>query len=459
VNIQFQKNQDLTANLTIQIKAEDYQQSWEQKLKKQQKNVSIKGFRPGKAPMGLVKSMYGTALLADEINNMTSKAINDYLKDNKIDILARPMESSSQSALDFDNPSDFELSFDLGIAPEVAINISDNDVVRRYNIVVSEEDINHEIEYLQERFGKLENKDVVESEDVIYANVSELNEAGEEFEGGVTAQNISFSLKSVEDKDVVKSFEGKKVEDTLVQNILSVYKNNDSVIASTLGIAKEAVADLNPSFRFTILEIKNFIPAELNETFFSEASGNPEVKTVEEFKIKIKENFEAYLKEEAEHLVDFEIEKLLDSKHSVELPDSFLKRWLMESNEGTYTQENIDEKYEKEANSLRSLLIREEIARVYDVKVETNDITDSAIAYSINLFRNYGIPNATPAMVSDFAKKQLQEQSFVQQMNEIALRRKVTLKVKELVTFQEESITKDEFYKKVNEQRGEVASA
>ncbi|MCZ2128735.1 MAG: trigger factor family protein, partial [Bacteroidia bacterium] len=154
----------MSAKLTVTFTPEDYQPKVEEQLKKQQKKVSIKGFRPGKAPMGMVKKMYGESVLINEINELTNQSINNYLKDNNIEILARPIESQDQQALDFANPTDFTLSFDIGLAPAVSLNISDKDVVKRYKIKLQDSELEDEIKYLTERFGDMTDKDVVEAD-------------------------------------------------------------------------------------------------------------------------------------------------------------------------------------------------------------------------------------------------------------------------------------------------------
>lgn len=454
MNIQFQKNDDLSAKLTVTFTPEDYQPKVEEQLKKQQKKVSIKGFRPGKAPMGMVKKMYGESVLINEINELTNQSINNYLKDNNIEILARPIESQDQQALDFANPTDFTLSFDIGLAPAVSLNISDKDVVKRYKIKLQDSELEDEIKYLTERFGDMTDKDVVEADDLIYAAVNELGDDGKHLESGIHHKHISFSLKNIEDEETQKLLLGKKKDDVFTIDLFKVYKNDKAMLARTLEVSEDIVNDLNPVFELEIHEIKTHQAAEVNQALFDKVFPNSGINDETSFRAKLSENMAEYYAEEAEQLFEHYLDKKLDENHPLTLPDNFLKRWLMESKEGEYNESNIEERYSQEAFALRRMLVREKIAAEHKIEIAPEELEDTAIAYSIGLFRQYGIPNATADMVKDYAMKQMKEYAFVQKMHDIAQRRKVTNKLKEIVTIQEEEIGKEDFYKKVNEQRG-----
>jgi trigger factor len=459
VDIQFQKNEDLSAKLTITLTPEDYQDSWENQLKKQQKSVSIKGFRPGKAPMGMVKKMYGSSVLANEINTLFNKSIDSYVKDNNIEYLARPVEIEQDAVMDFENPQNFVMSFELGLAPQFDLNIDAIPAITRYVIEVDDQEVDKEVEFIQDRFGEMKEKEVVEEGDMITATVTELTESGEVFAEGVKDKTISFTLLSIEDESTKKQFVGKKKGDTLQVNILDIYNKNEKITANTLDISTEVLADMNPVVQLEIVEVKSKVKAEVGQELFDSVFPGLDVNDVVTFREKLKENIASYFAEESEQLFEFYLDKALQDAHPMELPDGFLKKWLMLSNAKDFNTDNIEEKYAVEADALRKMLVRDKIAQKEEITVLEKELFETAISYSIGLFRQYGIPNASEDMVRDFALKQLKEEAFVQKMHDITIRRKVTNKLKELVTIQETPISKDDFYLKVNEQRGVEAAA
>jgi trigger factor len=448
MELNFNKIDNLNATLVVTLEQADYAPSVEKELKKQQKQAVIKGFRPGAAPMGMIKSMYAKSILAEEINRLASSGLYDYLKEQNIDIIAQPLPSETiESDIDIEKGEKFVFAFDLGLAPIFDFNISNKDSLDKYVISVDDAEVDKEIENLGKRYGKLETVEVSEEKDVIYATATELNESNTSFEGGVNDKEISFTADLITDEAVKKQLTGVQAGTVLNLNIYSLFNENHTVIASTLGIAKEAVADLNPTFKISITEIKRQIPAELNQELFDQVMGEGVVTDIDAFRAKIKENLEAYYKNESDQQVEHMISHLLEEKHEVPLPDAFLKRWLLNTKEEQYSAENIDERYENESKVLKEILIREKAAAQYELKVEQQDIEDASLGYTLSLFRNYGMQNPDFEFVKKFSDDSLKKRDYIEQMNDIAIRRKVYNQVKEIISYNEKPVSIEEFYK------------
>jgi trigger factor len=204
---------------------------------------------------------------------------------------------------------------------------------------------------------------------------------------------------------------------------------------------------LNPTFKISITEIKRQIPAELNQELFDQVMGEGVVTDIDAFRAKIKENLEAYYKNESDQQVEHMISHLLEEKHEVPLPDAFLKRWLLNTKEEQYSAENIDERYENESKVLKEILIREKAAAQYELKVEQQDIEDASLGYTLSLFRNYGMQNPDFEFVKKFSDDSLKKRDYIEQMNDIAIRRKVYNQVKEIISYNEKPVSIEEFYK------------
>jgi trigger factor len=448
MELNFNKIDNLNATLVVTLEQADYAPSVEKELKKQQKQAVIKGFRPGAAPMGMIKSMYAKSILAEEINRLASSGLYDYLKEQNIDIIAQPLPSETiESDIDIEKGEKFIFAFDLGLAPIFDFNISNKDSLDKYVISVDDAEVDKEIENLGKRYGKLETVEVSEEKDVIYATATELNESNTSFEGGVNDKEISFTADLITDEAVKKQLTGVQAGTVLNLNIYSLFNENHTVIASTLGIAKEAVADLNPTFKISITEIKRQIPAEINQELFDQVMGEGVVTDIDAFRAKIKENLEAYYKNESDQQVEHMISHLLEEKHEVPLPDAFLKRWLLNTKEEQYSAENIDERYENESKVLKEILIREKAASQYELKVEQQDIEDASLGYTLSLFRNYGMQNPDFEFVKKFSDDSLKKRDYIEQMNDIAIRRKVYNQVKEIISYNEKPVSIEEFYK------------
>jgi trigger factor len=458
VNIQLEKHDDLNLTVIISLGKEDYQEKVEKEVKRIQKSANIKGFRPGKAPLGMVQKLYGKGILAEEIQNMASDAMNKYIQDEKLDILGYPIASTKvESEIDIEASENFKFAFDLGMAPQFGLNISSKDTLEQFDIQVGEKEVTDDINHSRKRHGKMFDVETAADEDIIYAGVTELTDGGEVLEGGIAEKSISFVASMIEDKKAKKSVLGKKVGDELIVSVKTLLNNNETVISNTLGIAKEGVADLSDHFKIVITEIKRRTDAELNEEYYREVFGEQEIPaSEEEYRAKIQSNLENYYRNEADLWLDHQIGHLLMEKHPIELPDEFLKRWLITTKENEYNFENIEEKYAEEKSALQRRLVIDKIAASHNLQSTEEDIREEARIYFHGLYRQYGlnIP-MNDAFLDESINKRLAEREFVMQMADRVIYRKAYDAIKGDVTLKSKKISVEDYFKHVNAHKSE----
>ena len=458
MNIQLEKHDDLNLTVIISLGKEDYQEKVEKEVKRIQKTANIKGFRPGKAPMGMVQKMYGKGILADEIQNRASDEMNKYIQDEKLDILGYPISSTrAKSEIDIEGSENFKFAFDLGLAPQFEFNVSDKDTLEQFDIVVTDKEVTEDIGYSRKRHGKMFDVEISEEEDIIYAGVTELDEAGNVLEGGVSEKSISFVASMITDEAVKLSVLGKKVGEEIVGNLKTILNDNETVISNTLGIAKEGVSDLSDQFKMQITEIKRRTDAELNDEYFKEVFGEQEVPAnEEEYRAKIKSNLENYYKNEADLWLDHQIGHLLMQKHSINLPDEFLKRWLITTKENEYNFENIEEKYAEEKSALQRRLVIDKIAASQNLQSSDEDIREEARIYFHGMYRQYGLNlPMNDAFLDESINKRLKEREFIMQMADRVVYRKAYDAVKGIVTLKPKTISVEDYFNHVNAHKSE----
>ncbi|MFO7617111.1 MAG: trigger factor family protein, partial [Bacteroidales bacterium] len=146
MNISRENIDDLTAVITIGIEPADYREKVENKLEDYRKKVRMDGFRPGKAPAGLVRKIYGKAIQADEIQQLLGDSLNNFIHDNNLRILGEPIPSEESPSIDWENDESFEFRFDIAVAPEVTVNLSGKDKFSDYRISITEEMIDRQVE-------------------------------------------------------------------------------------------------------------------------------------------------------------------------------------------------------------------------------------------------------------------------------------------------------------------------
>ena len=321
--------------VTLDVVKSDYEESVEKALKDYRKRVSLKGFRPGNAPMGLVKKMYGKAILWDELNRVVSKNLMEYLKNEKVDFLGEPLPSTERpSDIDLENKEEFKFTFDLGLKPAFDLKLSKKDKINYYQIKVSEEMVDGMVESNSYRFGKTISADKVEEKDLVKGTFEQLADDGSVLEGGVKAVDSLFAVDRVSEESVRALVIGAKKGDIIDFDIVKAFANNTDR-AQMLRITAAAAEKLTGNFRLTINDISRHEPAVLNQDLFDMIYGKGVVNSVDEYRAKIKEEFgkELAIQSDFKFIIDA-MEKLVE-KADMKLPDVFLKRWIVVANEKT----------------------------------------------------------------------------------------------------------------------------
>ena len=206
MNVQLHSHDALNASVTIDLTLEDYQEKVQTEMKRLQRTANVKGFRPGKAPAGMINKLYGKAVLADVLQTIASDTMNDYVQKENLDILGYPISSTRmESDIDIDNKTEFRFAFDLGLAPQFELNVSSKDKMDKFEIEVGEAEIDKDIEYARQRQGGMEDTDISAEADVVYMNLTELDEKGKSaLEGGVANKPVSVVPEMVTDAKTKK---------------------------------------------------------------------------------------------------------------------------------------------------------------------------------------------------------------------------------------------------------------
>jgi len=446
MNITRENIDDLNAVLKIEIRKPDYEDKVETVLKDYRKKATIKGFRPGMVPIGLVKKMYGKAVFIDEINKIVTENIQKYITDEKIEILGDPIpKADDQQKIDFDTQEDFTFSFELGLAPVIELKLSKKNKINLHEIIIDEKMKSDYLDNYTRRYGELRKADLTEEKDVIKGKIEAIDKDGNVIPYGPSVEETSLGIDIIKDKKIKKQFIGKKQNDTIDFDLKKAFPN-DTEIAGILHKKKEEVAELEDNFRFTINEISRFYPAELGKELFDRVYGEGVVNSEEEFMKKIEEEIAINLKRESDFKLMLDIKNLAIEKTDFQLPEEFLKRWLLKVNEKT-TREQIEKEFDSFRKDLKWQLIRNKVARDNEVKITEEELLKEAENITRHQFRQYGLFYATDEQINNYAKKTLKREDDAKKIADKMLEEKVILLMKELVKLENKSVTVEEFNK------------
>ncbi len=446
MNITRENIDDLNAVLKIKIEKPDYEDKVENVLKDYRKKASIKGFRPGMVPIGLIKKMYGRAVQIDEINKVVTDNIQKYITDEKLELLGDPIpKDDEQKTIDFDTEEDFTFSFEIGLAPLVTLNLSKKNKVNEYEIIIDDKMKNDYLENYTRRFGELRNVDLTEEKDVIKGRIEAIDADGNVNPQGPSAEETSVGIDIIKDKKIKKLFLSKSKGDTIDFDLKKAFPN-DTEIAGILHKKKEEVKDIEGNFRFTVNEISRFYPAETGQDLFDKVYGEGVVNSEEEFLKKIEEEIALNLKKESNYRVMMDVKNLALEKTELQLPEEFLKRWLLRVNEKT-TEEQVNKEFDSFRKDLKWQLIRNKVARENEVKITEEELLNEAKNITRYQFQQYGLYYATDEQITNYAKETLKKDDDAKRIADKILEDKVTLLMKDLVRLEPKSVTVEEFNK------------
>jgi trigger factor len=444
---------DLNAKVVVNLAPTDYQPLVEKKLKEHGRKVNMPGFRPGKVPAGMIKKMYGTPVLIDEVNNLLSRKVYEYIQEEKLNILGSPLPSeTSKPKADWERPGEMEFTYDLGLAPKFDLKIDGSTTFTQYIIGPTEKDIDDALENISRRNGEMKESDSVGETDLVRLQWVELNEDGSVREGGVL-HSSSVSMDTLKDKDEARAkLSGLRVGDTAVVDH-TLYSNNDTDRAAMLGVDRQRLDSINRDFKVTVEKIQRLIPAELNEELFKRMYPDGSVADIEALKEKIRADYRGYFSKESDRKLKNDIVIHLLAQLNIQLPDAFLKRWLVVTNEDKkLTADQVEAEYSSYANGLKWQLIENAIIRDHQLVVNAEELRAGVREQLLQQFAAYGIHQADEAMMNDMVDRFMKREDEVRKVNDELYDRKVLELFKEKFTLVANEVTSEEFYESLSKQ-------
>ena len=441
------KNQSASsAILSVNIQEADYSALVEKQLKNFRQKANVPGFRPGMVPMGLIKKQYGTAVKAEEINKLLQTKVFEYIKENKVDMLGEPLPIEAQQAgINMVEDKDFTFEFEIALAPKFDAVLDNNDKLAYYRIQPTDEMIEGQVKAFAQRCGEYQQVESFENGDMLKGTLTE------SVDNGVVVREAVMMPSYMKNDDQKALFAGAKVNDVVTFNPFTAFDGNEAELASLLKVEKSEVAAHNGEFTFTITEITRFVASELNQNVFDSAFGKDVVKTEEEFRAKISEQFEARFEVESDYKLLMDVRAYLMEKiGKLEFNESILRR-IMDSNKAEGAEAVSEEDFQKSLTELSWHLVKEQLAKKFEVKIDDNDVLSVAKDATRDQFAQYGMANVPEDLLENYAKEMLKQDKTREALINRAVDVKLIAAIKSTVTLAEEKVSVEDFNKKVSE--------
>ena len=440
------KNQDATsAILSVNIQEADYSALVEKQLKNIRQKANFPGFRPGMVPMGLVKKQYGVAVKAEEINKLLQTKIFEYIRENKVDMLGEPLPIEEQQAnINMADDKEFTFEFEIALAPKFEAVLDSNDKLAYYKIQPSEEMIDGQAKAYAQRCGEYKQVESCEDGDMLKGTLTE------SVENGIVVREAVMMPLYMKNADQKALFAGAKVNDVVTFNPSVAFDNNEAELSSLLKVEKSEVAAHNGEFTFAVAEITRFVASEINQDVFDAAFGKDAVKTEEEFRAKIAEQFEARFEVESDYKLLMDVRSyLMEKVGKLEFNESILRR-IMDMSKAEGSEVSEDE-FQKSLTELAWHLIKEQLAKKFEVKIDDNDVLEVAKGATRDQFAQYGMANVPEDLLENYAKEMLKQDKTREALINRAVDVKLIQAIKGVVTLNEEKVSVEDFNKKVSE--------
>ena len=450
MKISFENPDKLNGLLTIVVEEADYKEEVEKALKDYRKRANIPGFRPGQVPMGLLKRQVGPQVKMDAINKILGENLQKYIVDNKIHMLGQPMASETQEAVELEKPAPYTFKFDIAIAPEFNIELTSKDTIDYYDIKVDDKLIDKQVAMFANRAGHYDKTEEFDPEkrDMLKGDLRELDEKGNTLEGGITVEGAVMMPQYIKVEDQRKLFDGSKLGDIITFNPRKAYPENDIEIASLLKIDRKEVQKHTGNFSYKITEITRFVNAENNKELWDSVYG-PDANINDEaaFRAAIAEGVSKQLERDSDYQFMIDVRAYAEKKvGDLQFPDALLKRIMLANNKDKGA-EFVEKNYEASIKELKWHLVRDQIAKANNIKVEDADIRESAAQMARAQFAQYGMNNVPDEYVNNYVEEMMKKRENIDSFIEAALDRKLSVVLKNVVKLKKKSVSLDEFNK------------
>ena len=443
------KAKKMMANIKIEVSENDYSEKVNDVLKKYRKDAVVPGFRKGKTPMSIIEKQYKTSIVVDEVNKILQDSLYKHITENKLKVLGGPMPLTDNE-IDWKNKTDFVFEYEVGLAPDLSIKISQKDKLTYYNIKADDKLIENYCNDIAKRYGKMTNPSESIAGDLVYCLIQQLDATGEIDASGISNE-ATVSIDSIKDKKFQKQFIKIKADDILKLNVKEVFTNKAD-LAAMLKVSQGELENLESNqFQFKVIRINRLAPAELNKDLFDKVYPEKNVKSLKDFKAKIKEEAEKSFVMESDRMLKNDVVLYLVEKVKFDLPDEFLMRWLVKSSEKPLTLEQVKIDYPNYSKSLKWQLIENKILEDNDVKITNDDLISFTKDLVKRQMQQYGQANTDEKQLSDIAENILKNEDERKKISNQLFDEKTLIIYKDLFKLNQKSISYDDFVKLATE--------
>lgn len=448
MTITLDKKNNTDGVIKIKVTESDYQSKVDEKTRDYARKATIKGFRAGKVPTGVIKKMFGKSILVEEINHFLSHKLSDYIKDNNLRIIGEPLPNREKAdVIDWDTQKDFEFEYQIGIAEDFKYELSDKVKIKSYPIEVDTKVIDETIADLKKRFGKADYPETSEAGDNLFGAITSVEE------GGFKNESAIIDTAKVAKKEQSK-FTGVKKGDEITFDIQKIYDEADQ-LAQLLDVSEDVAKKTSGKYSFKVDNISRVEPATIGQELFDRVFGKDTVTNEEEFIAKVKETIGQNYKRESDFFLEHHIEDHFINTTKINLPEGFLKNWLKATSEGKVTDDVLANEFDAYTRNLKWDLIKSKIAEDTKINVDAEEVKGRAREVILSQFGGAAFAAQLQDKLDAITENYLSHengQNFMRIYNQLR-NDKIMKHIRENITVVDKPVSVDEFKKIVQEHK------
>ena len=426
----------LNAKVAISIEQKDFSEKVDKILKDYRKNANIPGFRKGHVPMGMIKKQYETAVTADEVNKLLQENLNNYIQEEKLELLGNPLPVM-QDDIDW-KADNLDFEFELGLAPSFKVKVKGKKAVTHFKIEADKKMVEEQVGYIQKQYGKIESQSSIEEGFEL-----SLHAVNEEAEIDNSSTIEWDQLKGKKNSDALK---GAQLNEAIVLKTKGLFKE-DHVLARVLGTTVDKLADAPKEINLTVTEANKRTLADLDQELFDKLYEPGTVKTVTDLKGKIKEGIEKQFEQQTEQKLLNDVTESLISETKFDLPKEFLIRWLQNSGEQPLSEEEAAEEYEKSEKGIRYQLIEGALIKDNDLQIQFEELQNFAKEMIKKQMAQYGQLNPSDKELDEIAARIFSNQEETKRLSDQLMSQKLLDFYKENANLKVKKVNYETFVK------------
>ncbi len=366
MEVSIQNLTDVSREVAITATPDDLREHFERAYQEYRKKIEIRGFRKGKAPLDLIKKMYGDLIEQDSLQDVASELYRQVVKERDL----KPIGEPTLVDMDYKRGEQFTCKVRYDIRPTITLKEYKGIPVEKPVHAVTPEEIEQELRRLQRTNSTLEPADAVTGpEFIVTADLQDLDETGTPLIGKKT-ENVRFYLA---DEQLEKPFKDALAAATPGLHARIQFEHQHGEHTHTVN------ADVE------VKKVERVVLPDLDDAFVQKVTKD-KFKTLEELRASIHADVIAYWETRSERQVLNALTAEIIRRHDFQVPDSLVRSvldGLLEDMKQEYPNKRLpddfDEQKFREENQAYALyqakwaLLREEILQAEKLTVDDAD--------------------------------------------------------------------------------------